>query len=237
MRNASITPSFLTLESFAMSSPSPVLIVPGLGGSGADHWQAHLARALNARWLEQTDWDTPSPVQWEQALAAALSGSTEPVTLVAHSLGCILSVRWVLTHPEEARRRVNGVLLVAPADVDSPSHTPSVVHSFAPIPLHTLPIPSVVVASQTDPYCSFARARQFAGQWGSDLIDLGDAGHINVAAGYGPWPLAQTLCETWHTTRPACVRSDATVHDSCETESWSAAPHLAGASRPQTPFL
>jgi hypothetical protein len=27
-------------------------------------------------------------------------------------------------------------------------------------------------------------------------VNLGDAGHINTAAGYGPWPLARHIVET-----------------------------------------
>ena len=34
---------------------------------------------------------------------------------------------------------------------------------------------------------SFPRAEQWAATWGCDLVDLGDAGHINVEAGFGAW--------------------------------------------------
>jgi len=27
-----------------------------------------------------------------------------------------------------------------------------------------------------------------ASAWGSTLIDLGEAGHVNAASGFGPWP-------------------------------------------------
>jgi len=29
--------------------------------------------------------------------------------------------------------------------------------------------------------------------WGADFIDMGEAGHINVASGYGPWPEGRAL--------------------------------------------
>ena len=51
----------------------------------------------------------------------------------------------------------------------------------------------VIVASRTDPYLSFRRARSLASAWGARLVDYGDAGHINVAAGYGAWPGGQRL--------------------------------------------
>ena len=46
----------------------------------------------------------------------------------------------------------------------------------------------MVVASTTDPLVSVDRARGFAADWGSDFMLAGDAGHINVASGHGPWP-------------------------------------------------
>ncbi|MFX5801282.1 alpha/beta hydrolase, partial [Acinetobacter baumannii] len=31
--------------------------------------------------------------------------------------------------------------------------------------------------------------------WGSRLVDLGDVGHLNPAAGFGPWLQAQALID------------------------------------------
>jgi predicted alpha/beta hydrolase family esterase len=40
---------------------------------------------------------------------------------------------------------------------------------------------------------SFGRAAHLAKVWGSDLVDLGYAGHINVASGFGPWAKGKAL--------------------------------------------
>lgn len=174
--------------------PHPnVLIVPGLGGSGPDHWQSFLARDLGAARVEHDNWDQPDLAVWRQGLTAAIADQKEPVVLVAHSLGCILSTHWCLDDPQRAQQKVRGLVLVAPADVERPAHTPDVVRGFAPIPARHLPVPAVVVASRNDPYCTFERAEHFALAWGADLLDLGEAGHINVAAGFGRWPLAVDL--------------------------------------------
>lgn len=53
--------------------------------------------------------------------------------------------------------------------------------------LAPLPFPATVIASRTDHYMRFARA-PLAAAWGAGLVDYGDAGHINAAAGFGPWP-------------------------------------------------
>jgi hypothetical protein len=32
-----------------------------------------------------------------------------------------------------------------------------------------------------------------AQDWGSSFVDLGEVGHLNPAAGFGEWPMAETL--------------------------------------------
>ncbi|HWN90311.1 MAG TPA: alpha/beta hydrolase, partial [Verrucomicrobiae bacterium] len=89
--------------------------------------------------------------------------------------------------------RVKGALLVAPADVDSPAHTPDEVRGFGPIPLVRFPFPSIVVASRDDPFSSLARAELFAQSWGGRFVVLEGAGHINAEAGFGEWPQGRML--------------------------------------------
>ena len=48
-----------------------------------------------------------------------------------------------------------------------------------------------LVASDSDPWMSATQAHAWAHLWGCDWINLGDAGHINVESGYGPFPLAR----------------------------------------------
>ena len=40
-----------------------------------------------------------------------------------------------------------------------------------------------------------ARAAAFAAAWGSRLVTLDRAGHINAEAGYGPWPEGRRLLD------------------------------------------
>jgi len=53
------------------------------------------------------------------------------------------------------------------------------------MPSRKLPFHSVVVTSTDDPYVTLERV--FAHSWGSRLIKIAKAGHINTASGYGPW--------------------------------------------------
>ncbi len=111
--------------------------------------------------------------------------------LAAHSLACPLVAHWA----RRTRLRARAALLVAPADVDSPLHTPDEVRSFSPIPLVRLPFPSIVVASTDDPFASMDRSAEFSTAWGSKLVALAGAGHINADAGYGPWPEGRSLLD------------------------------------------
>jgi predicted alpha/beta hydrolase family esterase len=169
---------------------TPVLIVPGLGGSGDHHWQTHLERSYpGARRVHQTDWDRPDRAAWVERIAAAVAAAPGAV-VVAHSLGCAAVAHVAAAHPQLA---IAAALLVAPADVDSPDRTPEPVRGFAPMPLARLPFRSVVVASADDPFVSLARARRFAAAWDAAFIDAGPLGHINVDAGFGPWPAGERL--------------------------------------------
>ena len=85
-----------------------------------------------------------------------------------------------------------GAFIVAQSDVEHPDY-PIEGRSFSYMPLSRLPFPSIVVASTNDVYVSVERARQFADAWGSRLVFIGDAGHVNAASGYGPWPEGEQM--------------------------------------------
>ena len=173
-----------------MPPQTPILILPGYGDSGPEHWQSHWERADPAcRRVVQDDWLTPRLDAWLATLKRYIALSVAPPVLVAHSLACALVAHWA-ARPGAAAR---AALLVAPADVDSPLRTPEEVRSFSPIPLVRLPFPSIVVASTDDPFASRERATAFATAWGSRVVALGRAGHINADAGFGPWPEGRRL--------------------------------------------
>lgn len=119
------------------------------------------------------------------------------VWLVAHSFGCLASVVAAADRPQ----RVAGLLLVAPADperfellgVRADPQRSAGVGRF--LPQSAFSCPSILVASRNDPWLKPEAARTWAERWGSRLIDVGDAGHVNVESGHGPWPLALSLLQ------------------------------------------
>lgn len=177
-----------------MSEPIHYYVVPGLGGSGPQHWQTLFEQAgPHFTRIEQRDWDTPDCPEWVATIEHALAGAAhERVVLVGHSLGCVAIAQWARAHPRTAAI-VKGALLVAPADLEAPRPNPPLATGFVPIPLGPLPFRSIVAASTNDPWVTWARAQEFAAAWGSELVGLGPAGHVNPDAGFGPWPAGRAL--------------------------------------------
>lgn len=175
-----------------------VLIVPGYRGSGPGHWQSWLEGELpEARRVGGIDWDSPLLARWAGEVRREIDASAGAVWIVAHSFGCLASVVAAVDRPQ----KVAGLLLVAPADperfellgVREDPQRSAGVGRF--LPQSGLPCPSFMVVSRSDPWLSQDVAHEWAERWGSRLIDAGDAGHINVESGHGPWPLAPSLLQ------------------------------------------
>ena len=169
-------------------APTPIS-VPGWRDSGPGHWQSLWTERLpGAVRVRQDDWITPSRPAWLASITRTVLDQPGPVVMVAHSLGCIATVHL----PPEAAARIQGALLVAPADPERRA----VLSDFAPVPFARLPYRSVLVASANDPYCPVRLAGAYARAWGSEFVRLQDAGHINVASGHGEWPLGLALLQS-----------------------------------------
>ncbi|MBD1551928.1 RBBP9/YdeN family alpha/beta hydrolase [Pseudomonas typographi] len=166
-----------------------VLILPGRGNSGEQHWQSIWESNHPAyQRVLQKEWDNPDLDDWVQALDAAINHDQTPVVLVAHSLSVSLVSHWAKHHSGP----VKAALLVAPSDVEAEDYPPGTV-GFAPIPLQPLPFRTVVVASTDDPKVTLARAEQFAEAWGATLEIAGAHGHLGSAAELGAWDFGARL--------------------------------------------
>jgi predicted alpha/beta hydrolase family esterase len=188
-----------------------VLNVPGLANSGRKHWQSRWeARYPWFRRVDLGQWDRPDRQLWVQRLDAAIRRADSPPVLVAHSLGCLAVAWWAAQH--------------APADAEqSPMHP--AIAGFAPVPLLPLPFPSIVVASRNDPYVALDRAAMMARHWGSHLVDVGEAGHVNTDSGLGDWPLGITLLDRLIDSGQLRTEADAQL---------ASAMRFHSADRPQT---
>ena len=179
-----------------MSTPrgavaATVLVLPGYGDSGPRHWQSRWEAAdPRLRRVQQRDWFEPRLDDWLAALDREITACQTPPVLAAHSLACALVAHWVA---RTGGRGVRGALLVAPPDVAALAVVLDAVQSFVPVPLVALPFPSILVASDDDLYATPAHAASLARAWGSRLVMLAGAGHINAESGFGEWPEGRAL--------------------------------------------
>lgn len=159
------------------------LIVPGLNSSGSAHWQTWFESQIpDAIRVIQPDWKRADLPQWSSRIRREISRRSGPILIAAHSFGALAA----LQAAEDHRERIAGALLVAPADPDKFGITDA-------LPAGRVGFPLMIVASANDPWLSIERAVALAVRWGANLVDLGNAGHINADSGYGPWPFGLAL--------------------------------------------
>lgn len=161
------------------------LIVPGLRGSGAGHWQTWLERQLpGAKRVQQAEWDVPDLLRWSITVANSIERLDAPVILIAHSFGALAAVVGGASRFE----KVQAAFLVAPAD-------PVKFGNVHLLPTTPLPFPSMVVASTNDPWVNHEVAKNWARCWRSRFVSVGAQGHINTESGHGPWPHGRALLD------------------------------------------
>jgi serine hydrolase len=189
---------------------STVLIVPGLRDRADNHWQPLLGMKL--MWSRPVRSVAPGGRENLElaarvaAIQAALESIEGRVTIVAHSAGVLMLAHWAQLH---RRADIVGALLATPADLETPMPEgyPTLAalqkHGWLPVPRKRLPFPSIVAASNNDPLATLPRVEKLARDWGSELVRLGDVGHLNPASGFGEWPLAEQLIARLDSVQPA----------------------------------
>ena len=166
------------------------LIVPGLGNSGPEHWQTYFeSLGENYKRINQQEWNAPVCSDWPTVVDRSIS-EYDPSTfiLIGHSLGCITIACWA----SQYQKKVKGALLVAPSDVEAQQYH-FAAKGFSPIPKDKVNFETIVVASEDDPWVSLTRAKYFADNWGSEFINIGNAGHINAGSGHYKWNEGLTI--------------------------------------------
>jgi predicted alpha/beta hydrolase family esterase len=181
-------------------TPPRVLILHGWQGSPPGHWQHWLADELRAegaavRFPTLPACDAPCPDRWgaalhpELAALAALPGDGERV-VCCHSLGCVLWFREA--HRRAPEPRVDRVVLVAPP---CPGSAVPELARFYPTRAQREDVlgaargETLLVCSDNDHYCPGTGAAEHWGRpLGLEPDVLPGQGHLNIEAGYGPWP-------------------------------------------------
>ena len=179
-----------------LQTAATILIVPGLREHVAEHWQTLLAARLsNVRSVAPLETDKLDCMARVRAIQHELEQIDGPVILVAHSAGVLMVAHWAAHYS----RPIKGALLAAPPDLDAvwPSNYPSSEtlrsQGWNPLPQGPLPFRSIVAGSTNDHLASLPAVTRMAEGWGAELLNLGEVGHLNPAAGFGHWQQAEAL--------------------------------------------
>jgi uncharacterized protein len=171
-----------------------IITVPGIGGSGEEHWQTYWEKKESAIVrFQPSDWDYPDLQDWIEALDRTIDLAPEPPVLVAHSLACLLVAHWAA----QSRKQILGAFLVSVPDPDGPAF-PAEAASFKNVPTAPLPFPALIVASTSDPFGTLEYSQRRSHEWRTGLVVAGALGHINATSGLAEWPqgfgLLQAFC-------------------------------------------
>ncbi|MBC7727727.1 MAG: alpha/beta hydrolase [Microbacteriaceae bacterium] len=178
-----------------MTSPR-VLLLPGWQNSADGHWQTRWQRQHGFERLQQDDWWWPRRGDWMIRLEENLLADERPAVLVADRLGCHLVTAWA-AHSQHTARVVAALLVAAP-DLRR-GEGPSQLQAWAPVHRQRLPFASTAVLSAGDPFSPLDRSLALAAAWGSEVVNLGPAGHSNGLSGHsghsgpGDWPQGLAL--------------------------------------------
>jgi len=195
-----------------------VLIVPGLRCHVAQHWQALLQGRLERQGRKVRSVPPMGRVDLECATRlAAIERQVRlidgPLVVVAHSGGCVMLAHWAW----KSKRRILGALLATPPDFETamPDGYPRLsdlqAGGWLPVPRQRLPFPSIVAASRNDPLGRYEQVAALARDWGSQLVDLGEVGHLNPASGFGTWDRAEEFINQIADTAMPARRATSTL--------------------------
>lgn len=176
-----------------------------------------------AQRLSGVDWESPILSVWAGRIRQQLQNSAAPQWIVAHSFGCLAAsvavsdIPWqvaglIFVAPADPARfsllgcrsveaggEESAVTISTHSAHQTGTHTNSLrypkddVDVWSVLPRQPLGANGILIASTNDPWLSLPCAQQMAAEWQLDLLNVGQAGHINTASGFGPWPLLLDL--------------------------------------------
>ena len=178
----------------------PTVIVHGWQGSEPEHWQRWLSVQLTeadreVRFPTLPDPNEPKLAAWLDALRGTLDGLPDDgFDVVAHSLAALLWLHHAVT-PDGSPRPAR-VALVSPI---SPHTDIPELAEFLPAPLDIDAVRraadgTVLVAGDNDQYCVEGAAEAYGRPLKMPTTVIASGGHLNVAAGFGPWPAMLDWC-------------------------------------------
>ena len=162
----------------------------------AGHWQHWLAGQLTdlghpVGYPPLPDPDEPDLDRWLTTLDGQLDALRGPdSTVICHSLACLLWLH-AAARPDPPVA-VTRVLLVAPPSAGFVRQNPPVA-AFAALAVTAGPVAAAagdtrIVAADDDPCCPEGAVGEYGHPLGLRTDVVAGGGHLNIDAGYGPWP-------------------------------------------------
>lgn len=162
-----------------------ILFLPDNAEPSPGHWQWRWRQKLSTgRFVLPHAQHAPERAGWVDVVSEAVNAAERPVVLVGHGHGVLAGIAALPRYTQ----RIAGAFFAGPVDLDAETAPVSSPHGWPEQVRSRLPFPAMLVASRNDPACSYEAAERLAAGWGAMLLDAGEAGHIDEAAGYGPWP-------------------------------------------------
>ncbi|NBM16461.1 alpha/beta hydrolase [Streptomyces sp. GC420] len=173
------------------------------------HWEHWLARELTrlghrVHYPQLPDPDDPDLDTWlaelERHLAALREGGTRPTNdsgervVVCHSLAVLLWLHAIARSTPDID--VDRVLLVSPPSGPVTAQYPEIAGFALSEPARSGPAGTRIrlVAGDNDPYCPEGAAVVYGGPLGLDTDVVPGGAHLDLEAGYGPWPSVLAWC-------------------------------------------
>ncbi|GAC81009.1 hypothetical protein SAMN04488550_4460 [Gordonia malaquae] len=166
-----------------------VIIVHGFGAGVDDHWFPWLADAVDAERIALPESRDPREDPWTSTLVSAFGDVDENTTIVAHSLGCVASIR-ALSATLSPDGRLGRFVAVAPfARTLQPVGEPDLdafIESGLPAFLSGIDVASVgrqiidrhVLRSDDDPVVDATASDEFADLLATTSLVVPGAGHF-----------------------------------------------------------
>ena len=179
----------------ASMNGNTVYIVHGYMASPTDHWFEWLAGKIEAAGgtatiLAMPDSDAPDPQAWVATLERDVVPLDASVFVVAHSLGCIATLRFLSRHPEA---RIGGLIAVSGFDRLLPTLpeldaflTP---RGYEPRRIGTIAPQRAVITADDDTIVPADLSRDLAAALDAELHVLPEGGHFLGSDGFETFPL------------------------------------------------
>lgn len=180
-----------------MVDPAPVFVVHGTSTKDDDwfgwleHAAAQLTPPINVTRLDLPHPFAPHPQAWQKAIDRQIpvTDPTSPIVIVAHSLGCAASLRWIESHPQ-----LTNVRLILVGSFDQPLAGYPMLDAFVTPAFQYERIRASlkaceVITAQDDPIAPSRVSQNMAESLHAQLIVRLHGGHFLSSDGYDRFPL------------------------------------------------